>query len=263
MRRNAAGQYVGAQLINTTTGAPVTSGSTSVYVQGDASAQGIGTVGGGAATHQGNGYWTYAPAQAETDYTHVAFTFVNASSINVSVQTWPIAYDASGQMTGVSLTTDQAVNVTKVAGTSQTAVDIGARLDVAVSTRLAEASYSAPLDAAGTRGAVGLAAANLDTQLSGINAKTTNLPAAPAAVGDIPTAIQNADAVLARDIGSGTNAGTLNERTLRSALRQIRNKWTISAGVLTVYCEDDTTIAFTGTVVGSAGADPITSTDPA
>lgn len=40
-----------------------------------------------------------------------------------------------------------------------------ANLDVAVSTRLASASYSAPLDAAGTRTAVGLAAANLDTQL--------------------------------------------------------------------------------------------------
>jgi hypothetical protein len=44
--------------------------------------------------------------------------------------------------------------------------------------------------AAGLRSALGLASPNMDTQLSGINSKTTNLPAAPAAVGDIPTTTQ-------------------------------------------------------------------------
>lgn len=75
-------------------------------------------------------------------------------------------------------------------------------LNATVSSRLASASYSAPLDAAGTRSAIGLASANLDTQLAkldtiddfldteiaAIKAKTDNLPAAPAATGDIPTA---------------------------------------------------------------------------
>jgi hypothetical protein len=42
-------------------------------------------------------------------------------------------------------------------------------LDAAVSSRLATAGYIAPLDAAGTRSAVGLAAANLDIQLSAID----------------------------------------------------------------------------------------------
>lgn len=56
------------------------------------------------------------------------------------------------------------------------------RLDVAVSTRLAGASYSAPLDAAGMRAALGLSAADLDTQLGtidvtvdGIKAKTDQM----------------------------------------------------------------------------------------
>jgi hypothetical protein len=44
--------------------------------------------------------------------------------------------------------------------------------------------------AAGIRAALGLASANMDTQLSGISSKTTNLPAAPAAVSDIPTTTQ-------------------------------------------------------------------------
>ena len=54
-----------------------------------------------------------------------------------------------------------------------------ANLDVAVSTRLATAGYTAPLDAAGTRAAIGLASANLDTQLAAL-----------------PTAAENATAVL-------------------------------------------------------------------
>ena len=44
--------------------------------------------------------------------------------------------------------------------------------------------------AAGIRAALGLASANVDTQLSAISSKTTNLPTAPAAVGDIPTTTQ-------------------------------------------------------------------------
>lgn len=51
-----------------------------------------------------------------------------------------------------------------------------ANLDAAVSTRLASASYTAPLDAAGVRIAVGLASANLDTQIGDIptNAELTS-----------------------------------------------------------------------------------------
>lgn len=51
------------------------------------------------------------------------------------------------------------------------------------------------LDAAGVRGAVGLAAANLDTQLSAINSKTTNLPTDPA---DESLIIAATDAIMTR-----------------------------------------------------------------
>jgi hypothetical protein len=43
-----------------------------------------------------------------------------------------------------------------------------ARIDVAVGSRLATSGYTAPLTAAGTRSAIGLAAANLDTQLDAL-----------------------------------------------------------------------------------------------
>jgi hypothetical protein len=69
-----------------------------------------------------------------------------------------------------------------------TAADFGAEVGTAVWATGARALtdkagfslVTAPLDAAGTRAAVGLASADLDTQLSGINAKTMNLPSDPA-----------------------------------------------------------------------------------
>jgi len=57
------------------------------------------------------------------------------------------------------------------------------------------------LDAAGVRTAVGLATANLDTQLAGINAKTTNLPSDPADASDIAAAFGTVNTTL------GTIAG--------------------------------------------------------
>ncbi len=80
-----------------------------------------------------------------------------------------------------------------------------ANLDVAVSTRLATAGYTAPLDAAGTRTAIGLAAANLDTQLDALPTAaeivaaqlTTAITEAYRANGAAPTLAQFMSEVLA------------------------------------------------------------------
>jgi hypothetical protein len=72
-----------------------------------------------------------------------------------------------------------------------------------------------------------------------------------------------ADAFLSRDLGSGAGAGALNERTVRAALRLLRNKWSIAAGTLTVTKEDDAATAWTSAVGTQAGANPIVSSDPA
>lgn len=119
---------------------------------------------------------------------------------------------------------------------------VGDNVNATISSRLAAASYTAPLDAAGTRGAVGLASANLDTQLAAIEgyidtevaailaavdsevaaikAKTDNLPAAPAAVGSAMTLTSGErDAVAAALLDLA--AGVETNRTLRQALRLI------------------------------------------
>lgn len=155
---------------------------------------------------------------------------------------------------------------------------IGTNIDALISSRLASASYTAPLDAAGTatavwnaatatygaagsygllietnldaavstrstldaagvRSAVGLASANLDTQLA-----------------DLPTATENADALLNRDFAAVSDS---NDRTLLQAVRFLRNEWGVSGGTLSVYKENGSTLAWTKTVSTDPAAEPI------
>lgn len=72
-----------------------------------------------------------------------------------------------------------------------------------------------------------------------------------------------ADAILNRDMSTGTDSGSTTVRTVRQALRFLRNKWSISGTTLTVTKEDDSTSSWTSTVTATPGADPITANDPA
>ena len=76
----------------------------------------------------------------------------------------------------------------------------------------------------------------------------------------IPTATQNADALLNRDMSAVSDT---TARSPLNALRLLRNKWTSSGGTLTVTKEDDTTSAWTATLTGDAAADPVVGSDPA
>jgi len=68
-----------------------------------------------------------------------------------------------------------------------------------------------------------------------------------------PTAVQVADAVLNRNLDStGNGTDTLNERTVRSALRAMRNKVSVASGVMTVTKEDDATTAWTASLSNTA-----------
>jgi len=72
-----------------------------------------------------------------------------------------------------------------------------------------------------------------------------------------------ADELLAREVGSGSGAGAINERTVRSALRGLRNKTTVINNEMTVYKEDDTSTAWSATVSSSDSSKTITGVDPA
>lgn len=75
---------------------------------------------------------------------------------------------------------------------------------------------------------------------------------------DVPTAIQNADALLTRDL---TAVAAPASRSPFNALRKLMNRVALAAGVLTIYQEDDATPAYTQTVTQDANQTPIKSVD--
>lgn len=85
MIKNTAGQSIGAQMINATTGAAF-AGTVTVYITIDAGTQAIGTVGAGVCTLEGNGYYTYLQSQAETNGSLIAYTFIGSGAIPQTIQ---------------------------------------------------------------------------------------------------------------------------------------------------------------------------------
>ncbi len=94
---------------------------------------------------------------------------------------------------------------------------------------------------------------------------SANIPASGIGATSISAAGLNAiaDAKLDRNMATGTDSGTDSTavRTERQALRVLRNKTTIAAGVATVMKEDDATPSWTAAVTTAAG-NPISGVDP-
>jgi len=133
----------------------------------------------------------------------------------------------------------------------------GGRLDLILDARASQASVNTIDDF-------------LDTEVAAILEDTgTTIPAQIAALNNlsaaqvtaaVPTATQNADALLNRDMSAVSDT---TARSPLNALRLLRNKYSISAGTLTVTKENDTTSAWTATITSDAAADPIIGSDPA
>lgn len=98
-----------------------------------------------------------------------------------------------------------------------------------------------------------------------VNAQVFGMQASAIDASDMSAAALNeiADAVLDRNMATGTDSGSTTVRTVRQALRAIRNRWTSSGGTLTVFKEDDSTSSWTAVVTGDAAANPTVEVNPA
>lgn len=211
MLKNTAGQKIGAQMVNLD-GAAFT-GSVTVYVCGDAGTQAAGSVGSGACTHEGNGYHTYAPSQAETNFDLIAFTFVGTGAIPATVQVMTVSelWTASAARTAIGLAS--------------------ANLDTQLST----------------------IAGYVDTEVAAIKAKTDNLPAdtntlltstgikvASISNGTIAAATFAAGALDAVwSVASRTLTAISDSAGITTLLSRIGSALTISGGKVTVGTNDD------------------------
>lgn len=157
MKKNVASQVIAAQLNALTDGAPVTSGTTTVYVTGDAGTQGAG---GGTVAHEGQGCWSYIPTQAETNYDHIAFTFQNSSAISQTVNvytTFPQTGDnfaRLGAPAGASVSADVAAVKAETATIQSDTNDIQTRLPAALVSGRIDASVGAMASAVLTATAI-------------------------------------------------------------------------------------------------------------
>lgn len=148
---------------------------------------------------------TFASGRPEVNTSHIAGSAVSTSSAQIGVNVVNAAGTAwnSGAIGASTLATD-TITAAKIAadaiGASELASDAATEIATAVwasGTRVLTANTNLnDLSAAGVRSAIGLASANLDTQLStiddfldteiaAIKAKTDNLPSDPADASDI------------------------------------------------------------------------------
>lgn len=127
-------------------------------------------------------------------------------------------------------------------------VDDATRIDASALNTASVTSIPAILDDTGTAGVV-------------VASIAANAVSASALATDAVSEI--ADGILNRDMSTGTDSGSASVRTMRQALRFLRNKWSISGTTLTVCKEDDSTSSWTSELTGTAAADPITASDPA
>ena len=85
MRKNVASQVTGAQMVSATDGSAFT-GTATVVVTIDGGTQSAS--GGTGPTHEGNGFHSYVPTQAETNGDHIAFTYTGTGAVPVTVQVY-------------------------------------------------------------------------------------------------------------------------------------------------------------------------------
>lgn len=198
MQKNVSGQKVGAQMISATDGSAFT-GSVTVAVTVDAGTQATGSVGSGACTHEGGGYHTYAPAQAETNGDLIAFTFSGTGAVPQTVQVYTRA-----------ATPD--VNVTQFGGSNGTFS--GGRPEVNTSHAAGTAWNS---------GAIGASTLASDT-ITAAKIAADAITAAKIADGAIDAGAFAADAITAAKLAADVTTELQNGLATASALSTVEGK---------------------------------------
>lgn len=168
----------------------------------------------------------------------------------------------SGEMNGDTIavlvktsTTDAKTTVLIFYPTVLSVAALGTNVVSMASNTLTASALSADAVAEIQSGlATATALTTVDTVVDAIQAKTDNLPADPAGVSDIPTATENADELLKRDMGAVTGEAS---RSVLNAMRFIRNGFGISGTTLSVLKENDVDVAYTRDLTTNPSAEPI------
>lgn len=169
-----------------------------------------------------------------------------AGSRTLTAFGFSVTVGTNSDKTGYALTS--AYDAAKTAATQASVDDLPTNAELATALGTADDAVLSAIAALNNLSSAGAQAA-----------AAAALTAYGAATGaQVPTAAQNADKILGRNIAGGSDGG----RDVTSALRAVRNKVTVDATTITVYQEDDTTSAWTGTATRTEGLDPLETVDP-
>ena len=153
---------------------------------------------------RGDAAWTTATSVTVSDKTGFSLTSAYDPAKTASQAGDAMALTSGERTTLAAAIWDRLTSaLTTVGSIGKLLVD---NVNATISSRLASASYTAPLDAAGTRSAVGLASANLDTQL---DALPTNA--------ELSTALGTADDAVLAAIAALNNLSSAGAQTAAEA----------------------------------------------
>jgi hypothetical protein len=264
-RKNTAGQYIHVQGVDATTGG-IKSGVTWTVRR---CIDGTFAAATGTATEDGTtGWYKFALSQADTDGNDIGFNFTGTGAIPQTVNIVTTACDPTSTAFGLSLA--KTTNITGFNDIAATAIvssgaitTSGGAVSTVTTTTTATNVTTVNGLAANTITASALATDAVTEIQSGLAtassiAALNNLSSAQVTEA-VPTATENADALLNRDFSAVSDT---NARTALNALRFLRNKFSSTAGVLTVTKENDSTTAWTAALTSDAAAEPITGIDP-
>lgn len=281
-RKNVATQFICFQMLLTATGAVATGLSPAVRRCID----GTFAAGGGTVTEDGTtGSYKYAMSQADTNGNDISFIFSAATAMPVCVNIVTTACDPTTAtnfgITALPAVASGSAGAIIVSGVGTAALSVSSGLVTlagvthtgaviptvtTVTNQLTAAAIATGVWTDTTAGDFTTALSVGKSVMNGVSLGTG------LTVNDITTKTSYAltsgernsiaDAMLDRDMSTGADNGSTTVRTVRQALRFLRNKWSIAAGTLTVCKEDDTTSSWTSTIVTTAG-NPVSSSDPA
>ena len=204
MKKNVASQSIGAQMVTISDGSNFT-GTVTAEVTID---NGTKTAGGGTVTHEGEGYHSYAPTQAETNGDHVAVSFAGTGALTQTIQvytTFPQTVDNDTKISLIPTTamrgTDSAATASQVAALNNfnPSSDAVANVTLVATTTtntdmvgtndaLLAASYTAPDNSGISQTQVDIAALN---NISVSQILTTQMTESYSADGVAPTLAQS------------------------------------------------------------------------
>ena len=226
-------------------------------------------------TEQENGWYSIPVSTAHSDtlgILTVVFTNAGAKQVNLQFRVHAQIFDdvaapgdsmnlAANAVSAAAIATG-AIDADALAANTITAAKIAT--DAITSAKIAAGAITSS-EAPNLDAAISTRAAPGDNMGLSANAVSTTSVATGAIDADaLATDAVNeiADGILNRDMSVGTDSGSSTVRTVRQALRFLRNRWTSTAGTLTVYKEDDSTTSWTGTLTTDASAEPIVENNP-